>query len=80
LSKPAVWLDPASSQTIPRIYFGTGGDDNAPSDVTYSFVALLDGTSPEVEWFMGDPDQLNLPAEKDIGDLGAGEKVWADPN
>jgi len=79
LSKPAVWLDPTSSQSIPRIYFGTGGDDNAPSDVTYSFIALQDGTSPEVEWFMGDPDELNLPAEKDVGDLGVGEKVWADP-
>jgi hypothetical protein len=79
LSKPAVWIDPNSAAPLPRVYFGTGGDDRAPSTATYSFIALQDGETPEVEWFMGDPDQLNLSAEMDKGDLGIGEKVWADP-
>jgi len=63
---------------------GCGGDDRAPDDAVYSFIALIDdpaASSQEerVEWFMGDPDVLNLSAEKDAGDLTAGEKVWADP-
>lgn len=79
LSKPSVWVDPNSAAPLPRIYFGTGGDDGAPSTATYSFIALKDGETPEVEWFLGDPDTLNLSEEKDKGDLGIGEKVWADP-
>ena len=79
LSKPAVWIDSVSVDPIPRVYFGTGGDDRAPADRTYSFVALIDDEIPEVEWFIGDDSQLNLPEEKDKGDLIAGEKVWADP-
>jgi len=79
LSKPICWANSSSGETIPHIYFGTGGDDRAPSDATYSFISLMDGDTPEVEWFVGDPDVLNLPLGKDKGDLGAGEKVWADP-
>jgi len=84
ITKPAVWLDPGDSNALPRMYFGTGGDDSAPADALYSFIALIDDPNASnqeerVEWFMGDPDVLNLSEEKDVGDLAAGEKVWADP-
>jgi Tfp pilus tip-associated adhesin PilY1 len=79
ISQPAVWIDATAETPIPRIYFGTGGDDRAPDDVTYSFIALMDGARPEVEWFIGDHQELNLSAALDKGDLGVGEKVWADP-
>ncbi len=77
--KPAVWLNPGVTTTVPRVYFGTGGDDHAPANATYSFIALQDGQNPEIEWYVGDSTILNLPQEKDVGDLSAGEKVWADP-
>jgi len=79
ITKPAVWIQPGTPGAVPRIYFGTGGDDEAPDDATYSFIALIDGEDPEVEWYMGDPDILLLPQEDDRGDLSPGEKVWADP-
>ena len=81
ITKPAVWLDPMAEIPEPRIYFGTGGDDRAPDDITYSFIALMDDGSQnaEVEWFLGDHNELNLDGSKDQGDLGVGEKVWADP-
>jgi len=79
ITKPEVWLDVVSPGTPPRLYFGTGGDDRAPADATYSFIALIDDTPPEVEWFLGDPNILGLPVEKHVGDLTIGEKVWADP-
>jgi len=79
ISKPAVWIDYVSGGTIPRLYFGTGGDDLAPGDATYSFIALKDAPSPEVEWYLGDDSILNLPAEKDTGNISSGERVWADP-
>jgi len=79
ISKPAVWINATVESPVPRIYFGTGGDDRAPDDVTYSFIALLDGNRPEVEWFIGDHRELNLNSSLDKGDLGVGEKVWADP-
>ncbi|HOM94750.1 MAG TPA: hypothetical protein PKZ63_06825, partial [Candidatus Saccharicenans sp.] len=57
--------------------------DRAPSNATYSFIALQDNNqatqAKRVEWFMGNPTTLNLPIEKDVGDLSPGEKVWADP-
>lgn len=77
--KPAIWVNPISADIVPRLYFGTGGDDRAPGDVNYSFIALIDSATPQVEWFIGDPLVLNLPAEKDRGDLAIGDKVWADP-
>ncbi len=76
LSKPAVWM---KSGGYPRIYFGTGGDERAPADVKYSFVSLIDKPTPEVEWYLGDPAVLDLPVNKDLGDLEVGEKVWVDP-
>jgi hypothetical protein len=79
ITKPEVWLNVVSPGTPPRIYFGTGGDDKAPADAIYSFIAMIDDETPEVEWFLGDPNILSLPVEKHSGDLTVGEKVWADP-
>jgi hypothetical protein len=77
--EPAIWINPISAEIVPRLYFGTGGDDRAPGDVNYSFISLIDGTVPEVEWYLGDPLVVDLPMEKDMGDIAVGEKVWADP-
>jgi len=79
ISKPAVWINYVSGGTIPRLYFGTGGDDGAPDDATYSFIALLDAPTPEVEWYLGDYEILDLPEGKSIAVLSSGERVWADP-
>jgi hypothetical protein len=79
ITKPAAWIQPGSPGAVPRVYFGTGGDDKAPDDATYSFIALIDGEEPEVEWYLGSPDVLLLPEEDGRGDLSTGEKVWADP-
>jgi Tfp pilus tip-associated adhesin PilY1 len=81
ITKPALWQSTMSQLPDPRVYFGTGGDDAAPNVALYSFVALIDGSSSaQVEWFMGIPDAGGIRLEdKDVGDLGIGEKVWADP-
>ena len=79
ITKPAVWIEAGAPGALPRVYFGTGGDDKAPDDAVYSFIALIDGEDPEVEWYLGDPDILLLSEDDDRGDLSAGEKVWADP-
>ncbi|MBN1222476.1 MAG: VCBS repeat-containing protein [Candidatus Aminicenantes bacterium] len=83
VTKPEVWINPFIQGSQPRLYFGTGGDDQAPDDGTYSFVALMDNGAAEqserVEWYLGDPDGLGLDAEKQVGVLGFGEKVWSDP-
>ena len=79
ITKPAIWVMSSSGSLYPRIYFGTGGDDNAPSDGLYSFVCVIDDGNGEVEWYMGDSDELGLAANKDAGDFSPGEKIWADP-
>ena len=79
ITKPAVWLDTLTSGAPPRIYFGTGGDDNAPTDRNYAFLCLKDLTTPAVEWYIGDPTDLGLASSLDVGTFGVGEKVWADP-
>jgi outer membrane protein assembly factor BamB len=79
VTKPAIWMNPTSVVPYPHVYFGTGGDDRAPSNTTYSFVSLIDSRRPEVEWFMGDSALTGLDPGLDMGDLGVGEKVWADP-
>jgi len=84
ITKPAIYLGYATSgSNYPRIYFGTGGDERAPSDRNYSFVALMDdgkttGTSA-VEWFIGDVTETGIPLTKKAGSLTVGERVWADP-
>jgi len=79
ITKPEAWASPSMAASVPRVFFGTGGDDAAPGDTTYSFVVLLDSNSPEVEWFMGDPALVNLDPALDMGDLDVGAKVWSDP-
>jgi hypothetical protein len=79
ITKPAVWVSPSMAVPAPRVYFGTGGDDDAPDTVTYAFLAVLDSGGGQVEWFVGNHDDLGLPEEIDMGDFGSGEKVWADP-
>jgi hypothetical protein len=79
ISKPAVWVDPLVTGSPAHIYFGTGGDDRAPSDRNYAFLAVLDGSTPTVEWYLGNPNDLGIPLSKATGTLGAGEKAWADP-
>ncbi|TRZ92225.1 hypothetical protein D4R89_01545 [bacterium] len=85
ITKPAVWMDPFATSPTPRIYFGTGGDEGAPSDRQYSFVGLIDNgaATATVEWYIGDRTVLNLPAGSQAGDkvngLIVGYKVWADP-
>ncbi len=80
VTRPTVWIDTTIPGGIPHLYFGTGGDDRAPNDTTYSFIALLDNPRrADVEWFMGDPALTNLDPALDMGDLGVGEKVWSNP-
>lgn len=79
LTKPALWINPIATDPVPYLYFGTGGDDYARPDTYYSFIALIDGTAPEVDWYLGDQETLGLAEEKDKGDFDEGEKVWADP-
>ncbi len=81
ITKPAVWMDPLSGSTDPHIYFGTGGHDTAPADRTYSFVELVDDGAgvATVGWYIGDPLVLGAIGGTDVGDLDAGDKVWADP-
>jgi hypothetical protein len=79
ITKPAIWRNPAGATADPRIFFGTGGDDGAPIDAIYSFVALIDrAASADIEWYLGVPYGIRS-AERDAGNLAAGEKVWADP-
>ena len=80
ITKPESWVSPSTAGSIPRVFFGTGGDDAAPGNTTYSFVALTDDlNNPEVEWFMGDAALLGLDPALDMGDLDMGAKVWSDP-
>ncbi len=80
ITKPEVWLGTSTGGTTdPKIYFGTGGHEQAPADRKYSFVCVADGKRPEVEWFIGDATETGLPNSKKAGSLEAGEKVWADP-
>jgi hypothetical protein len=80
ITKPAVFADPLTGGMPLHIYFGTGGDDSAPIDRYYAFIAMTDtGSSAAVEWYMGDAAELNLSSSLRVGGFGVGEKVWADP-
>jgi hypothetical protein len=81
ITKPALWIDPFADVKVPKVYFGTGGDDNAPAARDYSFIGLSDlGTSGvSIDWYMGNPAALNLTSEKKQGELEMGYKAWADP-
>jgi hypothetical protein len=82
ITKPAGYIDQAES-TI-HLCFGTGGDDNAPSDAYYSFIACQDSgsSSVDVEWYIGPEDlagELGISTDLKKDEFGQGEKVWADP-
>jgi len=93
ITKPAAWLDTAGGGSLPKIYFGTGGDDRAPATSTsthtyppsYAFIAINDTgvSAPPIAWYLGNPTSLNRSATLDVGDLdvapAVGSKVWADP-
>jgi hypothetical protein len=81
ITKPALWIDPYSDTKSPKVYFGTGGDDAAPSDRDYSFVALTDlgASGASVDWYLGNSTSIDIVSDKSVGDLGTGYKVWADP-
>ncbi len=81
ITKPEIWLgETTAGSNYPKIYFGTGGHEAAPATRIYSFVALNDdGSKPEVEWFVGAPDETGLPNSKQVASFESGEKVWADP-
>ncbi len=80
ITKPAVFPDPSSGGFPLRIFFGTGGDDRAPTDRSYSFIGLQDnGSSQTTEWYMGNATELGLSSTLRQGEFAAGEKVWADP-
>jgi hypothetical protein len=81
ITKPAVWIDPYSDTKTPKIYFGTGGDDAAPADRDYSFVAITDlgAAGAGVDWYLGNSTALDIVSDKSVGSLGTGYKVWADP-
>jgi hypothetical protein len=82
ITKPAVWVDPLEGGPVrARVYFGTGGDDAAPAARDYSFLSIIDGgtNTATVEWYLGVPARLNLSATYQVGTLGTGSKIWADP-
>jgi hypothetical protein len=82
ITKPAVWVDPLEGGPArARVYFGTGGDDAAPTDRDYSFAGIIDngGNAATMEWYLGVPARLSLSESYQRGELGTGSKVWADP-
>jgi hypothetical protein len=85
ITKPFAWLDTSGGGSLPKVYFGTGGDDRAPATYQYAFLAMNDdGTAtPPIAWYLGMPAYLNKAASLQVGDknngLGVGYKVWADP-
>jgi len=82
ITKPAIQAILAENAI--KVYVGTGGDERAPNDGSYAFMALKDygGSEAAISWYLG-PDSIalyyniNLTLKK--GELGQGDKVWADP-
>ncbi len=80
ITKPAVFVDLVDN--VVHLYLGTGGDERSPDDASYSFISLVDGTSPYVEWYMGPDDlanQLGINSATKKAEFVPGERVWADP-
>jgi hypothetical protein len=80
VTKPAISYS-ISDHSV-HLYFGTGGDEKAPSNADYSFVALRDaGGTQTVEWFIGTDAfaaALGIDAGLKKDTFAHGEKVWAD--
>ncbi|MDD8026078.1 MAG: PilC/PilY family type IV pilus protein [Acidobacteriota bacterium] len=80
ITKPAVYAEASTGGFPLHIYFGTGGDDRAPTDRYYSLIGLRDDESSRtIEWYMGNAAELGLSSSLRVGGFAAGEKVWADP-
>jgi hypothetical protein len=80
ITKPALYPDPASGGLPLGIYFGTGGDDSAPADRKYAFIAMKDtGSSASLEWYIGDATETGLSSSSKVAEMSTGEKVWSDP-
>ncbi|MDD8019912.1 MAG: PilC/PilY family type IV pilus protein [Acidobacteriota bacterium] len=81
ITRPAVEINRSDNSVY--LYFGTGGDESAPADAYYSFIALNDkGSSPAVTWFIGTAalaQALGIDASLGKETFSLGEKVWADP-
>jgi PilY1 beta-propeller domain/FG-GAP-like repeat len=82
ITKPAIELN--ASEEYARLYFGTGGDEAAPNNGYYAFIALRSAAAGEtsVDWYLGPASlasQLGIAGSFCKGSLGQGEKVWADP-
>lgn len=82
ITKPA--LDVSHADSTVKIYFGTGGDEAAPNDGYYSFLALTAAATggAAVDWYLGRDelaDELGISLTLKKGEMGQGEKVWADP-
>lgn len=82
ITKPA--LDVSFADNTVKIYFGTGGDEAAPNDGYYSFLALTASATGAagVDWFLGRDElatELGISLTLKKGEMGQGEKVWADP-
>lgn len=80
VTKPAFYVDIDKNV---HLYVGTGGDDRAPANEYYSFVAVVDtgAASASVEWFIGPDDlatKLGINIDRKKGQFVQGEKVWAD--
>jgi len=80
LTKPEIYLNRTAGETTPHLYFGTGGSDDAPDGDTYHFVALVDASTPRVEWYLGNKADITVTNNlASSGALAMGEKIWADP-
>ncbi len=80
ITKPALYADVSTGGLPVRVFFGTGGDDRAPADRPYAFIALQDtGSAATVEWYVGNSTELNLSTTTRTGEMTTGEKIWADP-
>jgi hypothetical protein len=82
ITKPAIEVN--TSEQYARLYFGTGGDEAAPNNAYYSFVSVRSSAAGEssVDWYLGPASlatDLGIAATYCKGQLGQGEKVWADP-
>jgi len=80
ITKPGLFPDPTSGGLPLGIFFGTGGDDNAPADRNYAFIAMNDtGSSASVSWYIGNATETGLSSSLQKTEMGTGEKVWSDP-
>ena len=71
VTKPAIALIDANN---PNIYFGTGGDPSAPSNVTYRFYSVRDTASTSCN--TGASRAIDLAAQAAVEGIDYGEGEW----